>query len=47
VNNPEISSFRSISGLVMKTNIASVKSFERLGFVKTDNQYHYKFEKHL
>jgi len=47
VNNPEMSPFKVITGLVMKTNIASVKSFERLGFMKTEDQDHYKFEKHV
>lgn len=34
-----------ISGEVMKTNIPSIKAFERLGFTKTDQNENFKFEK--
>jgi UDP-2,4-diacetamido-2,4,6-trideoxy-beta-L-altropyranose hydrolase len=36
-----------ISGEVMKNNFASIKSFERLGFVKTEQDDKFKFEKWL
>jgi len=34
-----------ISGVVMKTNLPSIKAFERLGFVKIEQMENYKFEK--
>lgn len=45
VNMPELAPIRVISGEVMKTNIPSIKVFERLGFVKKEQMENYKFEK--
>jgi UDP-2,4-diacetamido-2,4,6-trideoxy-beta-L-altropyranose hydrolase len=41
----QINLFRKLIGFVMKDNISSIKSFERLGFIKYDLDDKFKFEK--
>ena len=45
VNKPDFTPIHFLCGEVMKTNIPSVKAFERLGFVKKEQKENYKFEK--
>jgi len=47
VNIPGLTPISVISGDVMKKNFASIKAFERLGFVKTEYQDHFKFKKYV
>jgi len=44
-NRKDLKPIRIISGEVMKTNIPSIKAFERLGFVKKEQMGNFKFEK--
>jgi len=44
---PEIQPISLLSGSVMKTNIASIKSFQKLGFLQLDKDDYLKFEKRL
>jgi spore coat polysaccharide biosynthesis predicted glycosyltransferase SpsG/L-amino acid N-acyltransferase YncA len=45
LNKKEV--IKQISGEVMKTNISSIKVFERLGFIKKDFGNKYRFDKYL
>jgi UDP-2,4-diacetamido-2,4,6-trideoxy-beta-L-altropyranose hydrolase len=47
VNRQELTAIKVISGNVMKNNIPSIKAFERLGFVQTDQGDYLRFEKSL
>jgi UDP-2,4-diacetamido-2,4,6-trideoxy-beta-L-altropyranose hydrolase len=45
LNSNELTPINIISGQVLKTNIPSIKSFERLGFTRTEEGAHFKFSK--
>jgi len=47
VNNEIITTIKKIIGLVIPTNIPSVKAFERLGFIKIQENNNLKFEMNL
>jgi UDP-2,4-diacetamido-2,4,6-trideoxy-beta-L-altropyranose hydrolase len=47
VYKQDLTPVNRISGQVMKTNIPSIKAFERLGFVMKEQMEYYKFEKRI